>query len=191
MTDDAAVSSPAEHPEARSPEDARLVLRVAGYCVHCDRIVERRDDGSCPGGHAPSGVTGRVLLADDEPVPALPRFNLAAFLLPPIWGPAHGQWEGVIFLPLWLFADSVFRSAGSSTATLVAAVVIAAGTLAAMAWFGKRANGLAWRRVWQEVTVEAFVRRQKAWMAVAVPIAAVLIGMALYFDLVVLPARGA
>lgn len=170
--------------------DALVNMRVVGYCVRCDRIIERRADGSCPQGHSAAGVTGRVMLDDNEPIPVLPRFNLAAFLIPPIWGPAHGQWAGVIFLPLWLFADSTFRSAGVSIETAVGAGVVAVGTLAAMAWFGKRANGLAWRRRWRTVTVSQFVRQQKRWALAAVPAAAGLAAMALYFDLVVLPGRG-
>lgn len=180
-------------PVAEQPagEDAaRLELRLAGYCVHCDRIVERAGDGSCPQGHPAAGITGRVVLAEGEPVPALPRFNLAAFLIPPVWGPAHGQWAGAIFLPLWVFADSTFRTAGEGAATAVAAVVVGTGTLAAMAWFGKRANGLAWRRRWDQVTVARFARVQRRWALAAVPAAAALLSLALYFDLVVLPARG-
>lgn len=170
-------------------EAARVHLRHAGYCVHCDRIVERAQDGSCPAGHPAEGVTGRILLADDAPVPGLPRFNLAAFLIPPIWGPAHGQWAGAIFLPLWLFADSVVRSAGVAPGGWAGAVIVLTATLAAQAWFGKRANGLAWRRVCDRVGVDEFGARQRVWAAVAVPVAAVLLGAAIYFDTVVLPTR--
>ncbi len=60
----------------------------------------------------------------------LPRFNLAAFLMPPIWGPAHGQWVGALFLPIWLFADSAIASAvRMGGAMWIAAVLVAAGTL--------------------------------------------------------------
>ncbi len=165
-------------------------VRTAGYCVVCDRIVERGDDGACPKGHPAAAVTGQVVLGPGETVPVLPRFNLAAFLLPPIWGPAHGQWAGAIFLPLWLFADSVFRTAGQGSATMVAAVVVGVSTLAAMAWFAKRANGLAWRSRWRDLSVEAYLRRERVWTAVSVPVAALLLAGALYFNLVVLPARG-
>lgn len=170
-----------------SADPAALDVRQAGYCVRCDRIVERLPDGSCPKGHPAAGVTGRLVLGPGDAAPVLPRFNLAAFLIPPIWGPAHGQWEGAIFLPLWLFADSTFRTAGRGGVTLAAAVIVGAGTLAAMAWFGKRANGLAWRRRWREVSVAEYVRTERVWAFAAVPLAVVLLGAALYFDLVVLP----
>lgn len=182
------VVTPAEQPQGI--DAARLDMRTVGYCVMCDRIVERADGGSCPCGHPASAVAGRVVLADEDPVPSLPRFNIAAFLLPPVWGPAHGQWAGAIFLPMWMFADSTLRTAGENAATMIAAVVVSVGTLAAMYWFGKRGNGLAWRRQWERVTVAEYVRRERLWAFVSVPVAACLFAAALYFDLVVLPARG-
>lgn len=176
--------------EPAGHQEPRIVGRFAGYCVLCDRIVEREAGGGCPAGHPPWAVTGHLALGPDEPVPRLPRFNLAAFLLPPIWGPAHGQWAGAIFLPLWLFADSVVRTAAHGLVTAIAAVVVVGLTLAGMAWFGKRANGLAWRRVWDRMSVDEFVRRQHIWACACVPVSAALLALALYFDLVVLPARG-
>lgn len=171
-------------------EAARIRLRQAGYCVLCDRIVERDASDACPAGHPAEAVTGRVLLGEGDPVPQLPRFNLAAFLIPPLWGPAHGLWAGAIFLPIWLFADSILRTAGRSMVGIIGAVVVLGVTLAMMWWFARRANGLAWRRVCDRVSVAEYLRRERVWAVVSVPVAALLLGMALYFDLVVLPARG-
>ncbi len=165
---------------------ARLVLRQAGYCVMCNRVVERVDGGGCAAGHPAQAISGRIMLEEGEPIPVLPRFNLAAFLIPPIWGPAHGQWAGAIFLPLWLFADSAMRNASMNTATLVMAVLVGTLTVAAMGWFASRANGLAWRRVCDRVDIPTYLRTQRVWAIVSVPVAALLLGAALYFDLVVL-----
>ncbi|MDZ4168621.1 MAG: viscotoxin-A3 [Coriobacteriia bacterium] len=171
------------------PADGTLHLRTAGYCVLCDRIVERLANGTCAAGHPAEAISGRIVLTGEEPVPQLPRFNLAAFLLPPVWGPAHGLWAGAIFLPLLLFADSILRSTGRGAFAVGGALFVIVATLAMMAWFAKRANGLAWRRVSDRVSVAEYVRRERLWAAVAVPTAAVLLGAALYFDLVILPAR--
>lgn len=172
-------------------EAARLDVRRAGYCVFCDEIVERTPEGGCAKGHPAEGISGRIVLDDDEPVPVLPRFNLAAFLIPMIWGPANGLWAGAIFLPLWLFTDSIVRSSAQmGVAGRVAAAGAVVMTLAMAAWFGKRANGLAWRRVCGRVGVADFAARQRLWAVFSVPIAAVLVGMALYFNIVILPERG-
>lgn len=174
-------------------EKARLYLRQAGYCVLCDRIVEREKDGSCPAEHPAEAVTGRIPLDEDESLPCLPRFNLAAFLIPPIWGPAHGQWAGAVFLPIWLFVDSIVATAGEGPLMAGAAAVVVAVTLAFQAVFARRANGMAYRRVWDQMTVDEFVRRQRLWAFAAVPVALLMLGWAVYFRLVMaptLPPRG-
>lgn len=176
---------------ARGLDAARLDLRQAGYCVFCNRIVVRGEDGSCDAGHPAEGIAGRIVLDDGDQPPTLPRFNLAAFLLPMIWGPAHGQWAGAVFLPLWLFADSIVRSAaGMGTAGRIAAAGAVAVTVAMAAWFARRADGLGWRRVCDRVSVEEWAARQRVWAVVSVPVAAALLGAAVYFNTVILPARG-
>lgn len=151
----------------------------------CDRFVVRGLDGSCPEGHPAETVSGRRILGPDEAAPVLPRFNLAAFLIPPIWGPAHGQWVGAIFLPVWLFTDSIIATAGrGGVATGVTATLVVVLTLAFGAFFAKRANGLAYRRVMHRMTAEEYLAAQRRWAIAAVPLAAVLLGWALWFRLV-------
>lgn len=169
-------------------ESARITVRTAGYCAYCDRIVERASTGGCPSGHPAAAVVGRIVLAPGQEPPALPRFNLAAFLIPPIWGPAHGQWAGAIFLPLWLFLDNTVRAAVQhpSGFTVPPAVVASAATIAAMLWFGKRGNGLAWRRVSDRRSPAEYARRERVWTALSIPLFLLLAGLAVYYDAVVL-----
>jgi len=170
-------------------EDARFDVRTAAYCVHCDALVERQPDGTCPAGHPAQALTGRIMLDVDEPVPTLPRFNLAAFLIPPIWGPAHGIWAGAIFLPIWLFADSVIVSAVRSgeRGQWIGAALVMLATLAFEYFFARRANGVAFRRIMHKTTAEEYVRRQRTWALVSIPVAAVLVGWGVYFDMVLGP----
>jgi len=168
-------------------EAARVEARTAGYCVMCDRIVERASGGGCAANseHPAAAITGRIMLGAEDPVPQLPRFNVAAFLVPPVWGPANGQWAGAIFLPMWLFMDSVIASAmGRGTALGVGAALVVAATLGAQAWFAKRANGLAWRKVSDRVSVEDFAARQRIWAIASVPLFALLLGWGVYYRLV-------
>lgn len=165
--------------------EARLGVRQAGYCVVCDRVVERTAQGGCVTGHPAEAVTGRLILDDDEPLPELERFNLAAFMLAPIWGPAHGQWAGAFFLPIWLFADSLVISAlrGGVAPRIMAGAVLAV-TLASQTFFARRANGLAFRRVIGRIEAAEFARRERLWAFVAVPLGLAFISWAIYFDLV-------
>lgn len=170
---------------------ARLEVRTAGYCVYCDRIVVRNADGSCPEGHPAEGVAGRITLVDDDPVPVLPRFNIAAFVLPIIWGPANGQWIGAIFLPIWLFMDSIISTANTGgIPTQIAAPVVVVLTLAFQAYFAKRANGVAFRRVCGRVSVEQYKRQQRIWAIACVPVAAALLAWAVWYSVVVRPTMG-
>lgn len=171
-------------PAPKGLEAAHLSLSSAGYCVMCDRIVVRAANGECPAGHPAEAVSGKILLGKDEPVPQLPRFSVAAFALPPVWGPAHGQWAGVFLLPIWLFADSAIANAGRNAATAIAAVIVAVGTLAFQAFFAKRANGVAWRRVCDQMSVEQFIARERVWALATVPVGLALLGWGVYFRLV-------
>jgi hypothetical protein len=126
-----------------------------------------------------------MLLSADEPVPVLPRFNLAAFLIPLFWGPVNGQLVGALFLPIWLFADSAITSAIQRGGWMwIAAVVVACGTLGFQYFFARHANGVAFRRLIGRVSVDEYLRRQRLWAIVAVPVAALLLGWAIYFDVV-------
>ena len=174
--------------EATGIDAARLDVRTAGYCVYCDRIVVRQADGSCPEGHPAEGVSGRITLVDDDPVPVLPRFNVAAFVLPIIWGPANGQWVGAVFLPIWLFMDSIIGTANAGgIPTQIAAPVVVVLTLAFQAYFAKRANGVAFRRVCGRVSVAEFKRQQLIWAIASFPVSAALLGWAAWFSIVVRP----
>jgi len=58
------------------------------------------------------------------------------------------------------------------------------GTIAFQAYFAKRANGVAWRRVAARVSIDEFVRRERVWALVCVPIGGALLAWALYYRLV-------
>jgi hypothetical protein len=189
---DKADARPADAPEAESyggEVDARLDLRSVGYCVLCERLVEREAGDQCAAGHPAEAIHGRMILTAEEPVPVLPRFNIGAFCLPPIWGPAHRQWVGALFLPIWLFADSTIVSAAQRGGALwIAAAVVSAGTLAFQLFFAHHANGVAFRQVIGRLSVEEYLRRERNWAIVGVPAAVALLGWAVYFDLVLRPA---
>jgi hypothetical protein len=168
--------------------EARLDVRFAGYCGRCDRIVERAADGSCPKGHPADAITGCIPLFDDDPIPGLPRFNVAAFFLPFVWGPAHHEWAGLIFLPIWLLMDGIVAAASRGGIPQASAAIVAVTlTLLLQAFFAKRANGAAFRRVIRTMTAEEFVRRQSLWAIASAPLAILLLAWAVWFDVTVAP----
>lgn len=119
----------------------------------------------------------------DPPSP-IPRFNWGAFLIPPIWGVANGQWPGVFFLPLWAFIDNMLR--GPQPFGVWSAVMgwsIAGLTLGIQALYAANANRLAWRRVAGHMSPEQYARRQRWWAVIG---AVVFAGMVVWITLFIL-----
>lgn len=108
----------------------------------------------------------------------LPRFNWGAFLIPYIWGPAHGQWPGVFFLPALAFVDNVLRGNHSlgawGTAVGMAMVV---STLVLLFLFATYANRFAWPRAARRMTLDTYLYRQRLWAVAGVVVA---LGMAVW-----------
>lgn len=96
--------------------------------------------------------------------PPIPRFNWGAFLIPPVWGVAHGQWAGVFFVPLWVFVDNMVRGPRPfGVWTVLLGYSMAAVTLGCQVAFAANANRLAWSRVAGHMALDEFVRRQRIW----------------------------
>ncbi len=109
--------------------------------------------------------------------PPIPRFNWGAFLIPPIWGVAHGQWAAVFFVPLWVFVDNMIRGPRPfGVWSVVVGYAMAAVTLGFQVAFALNANRFAWSRVADQISPEEFRRRQRIWgvagLAGAVAVAA-------------------
>lgn len=99
----------------------------------------------------------------------IPRFNWAAFLIPPIWGIANRQWWGVMFLPAWVFVDNMLRSESTLGAwTTAAGIGMAAVTVGLQAIYARTADGIALQRVTTRDQYERYIRHQRIWRVVAV-----------------------
>ncbi len=108
------------------------------------------------------------LVSKDLPE-GLPGFNWGAFLIPPLWGVAYGQWAGVFFLPVWAFVDNMIR--GSYELGLWTSWVgwgMAVTTLALQAGYARTANRIWWHRTRNPAAVERYVRHQRIWAIVGV-----------------------
>ncbi len=120
----------------------------------------------------------------------IPRFNIGAFFLPPVWGPIHGFWVSIIFYPLWLVADNCFVAAVATPTPLTVSlgvavfVVLVALTVA----FSIVSQPIAWHRAAQKgVTKEEYLRRQRMWAVVCVILGCIMLAAATYYNLVFNP----
>ena len=188
---------------AKTVRTALRPEQTIGYCVVCNELVHRTKDAGCPQGHAANFVHGLSELPADGAIPKLPRFNLAAFLMPPVWGVGHGSWVGALVLPLWLFTDSAFQAAyfqggdygARTTFTLwLFPTLMALVTFALMLWYGFRGWGLAWRRKFeggeQGVTFEQFLKSEQRWIWVSLPMLLAAVALGVYFWVAVLIPHG-
>ena len=174
---------------ARQPQVMQTDFRAeetGGFCVNCNQIVPRDKDARCAvAGHPPERVSGLVVLRPDGSVPfQAPKFSWGAALMPPVWGPIHGVYMLVIFLPVIVFANRSLQnlielSEGASTAVQVLVTLITVGivlaTLYAMYYFGKKGWGIAWRSSQisrvpgaTEEMFKQFIKRERWWTLLSV-----------------------
>ena len=69
-------------------------------------------------------LTDKQIAAEEKFMEGIPRFNIGAFFMPAIWGPAHGIWAAIIFYPLWLIADNTFYAAFEQRTALSIAIAV-------------------------------------------------------------------
>lgn len=139
-------------------------------------------------------LTDKQIAAEERFLEGIPRWNIGALFLPPIWGPAHGFWVTILFYPLWLFADNSFYAAYSQRTTLsmVLAVVVGVVLVAVTFLFARLSQPLAAHRtVARGVSKETYVRRERIWAVVCVVIGCVMIGFATWYNLMIRPGLGA
>ena len=134
------------------------------------------------------GLTAEEVAREDEFMAGIPRFNLAAFLMPPIWGPAHGNWVTILFYPLWVFVDNCIYSAYTmrTVGTIIMAAIMVVSLAAATWMFAMVAGPMAAHRAAERgISKETYIRRQKIWAVVCIVIAALMLGFATYYNLAI------
>ncbi len=127
---------------------------------------------------------------EDDFMKGIPRLNLAAFLLPPIWGPAHGFWVTILFYPIWIFADNTFYAAYSNPTflSLILALLVFVVLVALTAAFSILGQPFAAHRAAERgKTKEEYLRRQRQWAVGCAIAGCVLLIAATYYNLAIRP----
>lgn len=139
---------------------------------------------------------GTVALTDDEIakeeefLKGLPPINIGALFMPGIWGPAHGFWACILFYPLYLFADSLFYSAYTSSETWAMVLAIIAGVVLAALHiaFARVSQPLAAHRAESKgVSRETYLKRERIWAVVSIVLAIAALAWATYYNLNIRP----
>jgi len=135
-----------------------------------------------------AGLTEKDIAKEKAFLEGIPRLNLGALFLPPVWGPAHGMWATILFYPLWLFADNAIYAAFKDRTTLaivlaiVVFVTLTAGTIV-FAILGQ--PFAAHRAASKGIEKKAYLKREKIW-AIGCGIGALaMLIWASYFNLMI------
>lgn len=139
-------------------------------------------------------LTDEQIAREREFMKGIPRVNIGALFLPPVWGPAHGNWATILFYPLWLFADNAFYAAFSQRTPLAVgfAAVVFVTLLAVTAAFSLISQPLAAHRAAARgIGKEEYLRRQRLWAVGCVAAGCAMLAAATYYNLAIRPTLGA
>ncbi len=140
-----------------------------------------------------STLTDEQIAEEDRFLAGLPRVNIGALLMPPVWGPVHGMWAAFLFYPAWLVADNVIYGAASEPSVLNVAFAVLTGAVVvacSVAFSIVSQPFAAHRAADQGVSREAYLRRQRVWAVVSAVLAVLVVGLATYYNLVIRPTVG-
>ncbi len=135
-------------------------------------------------------LSDKEIKAEEKFMEGLPRINIGALLLPPIWGPAHGFWVTILFYPAWLLADNLFYAVYVEPTVL--SVVLAVCTfivlLVITIAFSLVSQPIAAHRAEDKgKTREQYLKAEKIWAIVGVAGALLMLGIATWYNLDIRP----
>lgn len=139
-------------------------------------------------------LTAEQIDREERFLEGIPRLNVGALFLPPIWGPAHGMWATILFYPIWLFADNTFYAAFTERtplAIIVAVLVLLTLTAGTAAFAIVSQPFAAHRAASLGRDKDEYLKRERIWSIVCVAVGVVMLAAATYYNLVIRPTLGA
>lgn len=141
-----------------------------------------------------AGLTDEQIAEEEKFLRGLPRVNLGALFLAPVWGPAHGMWAAFLFFVAWLFVDNAIWAASvqPTVMNVVLATVMLVGLVAATVVFAIVAQPFAAHRA-EAMGVDraTYLRRQRAWAVAGAVAAVAVVAFATWYNLDMRPAMEA
>lgn len=126
------------------------------------------------------------LAKEDAFMKGLPRFNIGAFFMPPIWGPAHGFWITILYYPAWLIADNLFFATylEPTTMSVVLSILTAIFLLGVTIAFAIVSQPIAAHRAQDKgVSRSDYIKREKRWAVISIAIAILMVILATVYNL--------
>ena len=139
-------------------------------------------------------LTDEQIAREEKFLEGIPRLNIGALFLPPIWGPAHGMWAAILFYPIWLFADNTFYAAFTERTPLaigIALIVLLTLTVGTVVFAILGQPFAAHRAASLGQDKETDLKRERIWTIASVIAGIAMIAAATYYNLVIRPTVGA
>ena len=139
-------------------------------------------------------LTDEQIAREEKFLEGIPRLNIGALFLPPIWGPAHGMWAAILFYPIWLFADNTFYAAFTERTPLaigIALIVLLTLTVGTVVFAILGQPFAAHRAASLGQDKETYLKRERIWTIASVIAGIAMIAAATYYNLVIRPKVGA
>lgn len=138
-------------------------------------------------------LTDEEIRAEEKFLKGVPRLNVGAFVLAPVWGPVHGFWVTILFYPLWIFVDNAIYAAYENPTVVSVGIAILMGVLivAFSLAFSLVSQPLALHKaVDAGKTKEEYLKRERMWAVVCIVLAVAVIAFASYYNLLIRPTLG-
>ena len=135
-------------------------------------------------------LTDEQIAEEEKFLEGMPRFNLAAFLIPPVWGPVHGFWITILFYPAWVLLDNVIYASveAPSILSIVIAVLSVALIIGVSLVFSLVSQPIAAHRAEEKgLSREQYLRRQRIWNVVSIVVAIVFVSLATWYNIAFRP----
>lgn len=140
---------------------------------------------------AAEALSDSQVRSEEELLKGVPRLNVGALFLPPIWGPAHGIWISIVFYPLWIVADTCFVNALTVRSALAIALGVVVFVVLTAMHVGFAIVSQPFALHWslnRGISKERYLARQRIWTPVCVAVGLAMIAAATYYNVAINPA---
>ena len=135
-------------------------------------------------------LTDEQIKREQEFMRGLPRVNLGALFMPPVWGPVHGFWVTILYYPALVFVDNLVYEAWREPSVLgiVLTVLVFAILIGVSIAFAIVSQPIAAHRAEDKgMSREQYLKRQRVWAVVSPIILVAMLALATYYNLEIRP----
>lgn len=138
-------------------------------------------------------LTDEQIKLEEQFMEGIPRINIGALVLAPVWGPGHGIWATILLYPLWLFIDNAIYAAWTERtifASIVAGVLIVSVAVGMVVFSLVSQPYAAHKAAEKGISKEKYLKRERIWAVVCIVLGIAALTWATYYNLMIRPTLG-